>query len=71
MRREEKENTAPDPREYPFFLHLTVLYMTEKKIPREGGVDMLPKEAILLAPIIYLKMRQFENLRVRGRINIL
>jgi len=43
----------------------------KKKIPREGGVEMLPREAILLAQIINLKMRQFENLRIRGRINIL
>jgi len=46
---QKKEISAPDPREYPFFLHFTVLYLTEKKIPREGGVEMVPKVEMLPA----------------------
>jgi hypothetical protein len=41
--------SAPDPREYPFFIHKRGWCVTEKKIPREGGVEML-RGVILLPP---------------------
>jgi len=35
-----------------FFIHLSGLGLTEKKIPREGGEEMLRRGGMLLAQII-------------------